>query len=325
MSKKQSILIVGGAGYIGGYLTDFLIRQNYAVTVFDNLIYETRYLKQVPFIYGDVRDRKKLAEILPNFEIVIWLAGIVGDGACAIDPVLSQEINEDSVKWLANNYYGKIIFTSTCSVYGINNGLIDETAKTKPLSVYAATKLNAEKYIVQNSKNYLIFRLGTLFGLSDEHSRIRLDLVANILTKRAVMREKLVVYGGEQWRPLLHVRDVATAIDFGIKNNITGLFNLSCTNYKIGQIAQVIKQEVKDTKIEYADKKFEDLRNYKVKNEKFLQYGWKPQHELTKGIQEMVNVIKESRIKDLADPIYSNEFYLGKYIKKFNEGGLDDR
>ena len=312
--NKQKVLIVGGAGYIGGYLTDFLTAQNYAVTVFDNLIYETRYLKRVPFIYGDIRDQEKLATTLPNFDIVIWLAGIVGDGACAVDPTLSQEINEDSVKWLVDNYKGKIVFTSTCSVYGINNDIIDEEAKTKPLSVYATTKLNAEQYIVQNAKDYLVFRLGTLFGLSDDHSRIRLDLVANILTKKAVMHEKLTVYGGEQWRPLLHVRDVATAIDFGIKQNITGLFNLSCANYKISQIAEVIKKEVADANIEYVDKKFEDLRNYKVKNDKFLQCGWKPQHELAKGIKEMVDVIGELRIKNLADPIYSNEFYLGKYI-----------
>lgn len=313
--KENRILIVGGAGYIGGYLTDFLLCQGYDVTVYDNLIYENRFLKQVDFIYGDIRDREKLGKLLSNYDIVIWLAAIVGDGACAVDPALSKEINEDSVKWLVDNYNDKkIIFTSTCSVYGVNDDLIDETAKTHPLSIYAATKLAAEQYIIKSAKNYLIFRLGTLYGLGDQHSRIRLDLVANVLAKRAALREKLTVFGGEQWRPLLHVRDVTTAILFGIENSITGMYNLSDENYKIYQIADAIVKVLSDTDVEYVDKKFEDLRNYKVKADKFRNLGWKAQFNLEEGIKEIIAVIENSRIKNVADPVYSNEFHLGKYL-----------
>ena len=153
----KRVLIVGGCGYVGGHLTDCL-RQEYDVTVYDNLLYENHYLKKISFIFGDVRDRDKLSRLLPKFDIVIWLAAVVGDGACARDPYLAQAINEDSVKWLVDNYSGKIVFMSTCSVYGINNELIDESAEVNPLSVYARTKLAAEQYIVKNAKDYLIFR-----------------------------------------------------------------------------------------------------------------------------------------------------------------------
>lgn len=312
----NKILIVGGCGYIGGFLTDYLSKLSYDVTVYDNLMYESRFLKSVNFIYGDIRDKKKLKSILPNYDIVVWLAAIVGDGACAVDSFLTTTINEDMVKWLSDNYEGKIIFTSTCSIYGINNELIDETAEPNPISIYAETKLNAEQYLIKNHPNNLIFRLGTLFGLGDEHSRIRFDLVANILTKNATLNKPLNVFGGEQWRPLLHVKDVSTAIEFGIKNNITGLYNLSYGNYTIKQIAEEIKTIIPNVKITYQDMPFEDLRNYRVKSNKYIDLGWKPSYTLKDGIREINEAIKENRIKSLNDPVYSNEGFLNKNYYK---------
>jgi len=313
----EKILLVGGAGYIGGHLTDSLIQNGYDVTVYDNLMYEQRFLKQVPFIYGDIRNRKKLFDLLPKYNIIIWLAAIVGDGACAVDPFLTQTINEDCVKWLAKHYTGKIIFTSTCSVYGINNELLDEDSLTNPLSVYAETKLSAEQSVLKYANNPLIFRLGTLFGVGDQHSRLRFDLVSNILSKKAALGEELSVFGGEQWRPLLHVKDVATAIVHCIKNNISGLYNLSCKNYKICDIAKAIQTQLPKTSVKYTDGKFEDLRNYRVKNDKILNTGWKASYTLEEGIDEILTIVKENRIKNLDDPIYSNEYYLNKHYFNF--------
>lgn len=308
----MNILIVGGAGYIGGFLTDYLLDNNYNVTVYDNLMYEERYLKDVNFIYGDIRDKEKLINIINKSDIVIWLAAIVGDGACAVDPFLTQTINEDCVKWLVDNYKGKIVFTSTASVYGINNDLIGEDAQPNPISVYAKTKLKAEEYVINHCNNYLVFRLGTLFGIGDKLSRLRLDLVANILTKRATMGESLTVFGGDQWRPLLHVKDVSTAILFGIKNDINGLYNLSYKNYKICDIAKEIGEVISSANIKYQDIPFEDLRNYKVKNDKFINLGWKNEFDLKQGISEIYKVVSENRIKNINNPIYSNEGYLNK-------------
>ncbi len=311
MTKKgNKILICGGAGYVGGVLTDLLVSQGYDVAVYDNLTYEPHFLKDIEFIYGDVRDFHKLGSIINNFDAVIWLAALVGDGACAINPALTHEINLNPVKWLVQHYKGKIIFTSTCSVYGVNNNFLDESAEVKPLSLYASTKFEAEQEIVKHSKNYLVFRLGTLFGLGDAHARPRLDLVVNALTKKAAMGEPLLVYGGGQWRPLLHVKDVAEAILFGMKNNISGLYNLSYKNYKICDIADTIKAIVPNTKVEYGNIKFEDLRNYKVISGKFQAYGWKPKYTLEYGIGELYSFIVGSRFKEPNSILYSNVDYL---------------
>ena len=313
MNKK--VLIVGGAGYIGGFLTDHLVENNYEVTVYDNLLYESRYMKKNKFIYGDIRDENKLSNIIHEYDVVVWLAGRVGDGACSVNPKLTINLNVDTVKWLVDNYKGKIIFPSTCSVYGVNNDLIEEEAIPSPLSLYAGTKLEAERYVLENCPNSLVFRLGTLFGLGDDHSRIRLDLVANILSMKAANGEPLTVFGGEQWRPLLHVRDVSTAILHGIKNDIDGLYNLSYENFRISDLAKEIKKVIPDCSVSYTDMKFEDLRNYKVKNDKYLKTGWKPQYNIQDGIKQIVDLIKEERIKDTGNIIYSN----AAYMRRLNE------
>jgi nucleoside-diphosphate-sugar epimerase len=304
------ILVVGGAGYVGGYLVDILSKKH-EVHIYDNLTYETRWLKPGKFIYGDIRDFQKLNSIIHDYQAVVWLAALVGDPACSVDISLTEDLNFNTVKWLVDNYKGKIYFCSTCSVYGVNNNLIDETAQPNPLSAYAATKLKAEQYIINNSNDYLIFRLGTLYGLSDTYSRLRLDLVVNILTRRAVQKEKLIVTGESQWRPLLHVKDVGLAFDYCISNKINGLYNLSSINLKISEIAEKIQEIVPDSIIEFRDLKFEDQRNYRVSNDKILSTGWTPKHSLDAGVLELKKLFEENRVKDLNDPIYSN----GHFIK----------
>ena len=308
----NKILIVGGAGYVGGYLTDYLLEQGYDVTVYDNLTYETRFLKDVKFVFGDIRDTCKLKAIINDYDGIIWLAAVVGDGACEVDKNLTFDVNDNSVRWFTDNYSGKKVFLSTCSVYGVNNDLIDEEADPNPISTYASTKLSAEQYLLQKDPSALAYRLGTLFGVGDSFSRIRLDLVVNILSKKATCGEKLTVYGGEQWRPLLHVRDVAGAIDFGLKNDICGLYNLSYKNYKIYEIAEEIQKVNPHTEIIYQDIKFEDLRNYKVKTDKMLSTGWTAKYDLSFGIKQIERIIKENRIVNTSDPVYSNVAYLSK-------------
>ena len=199
------VLVVGGAGYVGGGVTDYLREMGHETRVYDALFYEESYRKDVDFVYGDVRDHERLLPQLKWAEVVVWLAALVGDGACALNPDITEVINQQEVKWLADHFDGRIIFMSTCSVYGAQDTVLDETSPTNPLSVYASTKLAAEQHLV--GKNALIFRLGTLFGVSDQFARIRLDLVVNTLVLKAATQGKLTVFGGDQFRPLLHVKE----------------------------------------------------------------------------------------------------------------------
>lgn len=307
----MKVLIVGGAGYVGGGIVDLLSKEN-EVTVYDSLIYENSYRKNVDFIFGDIRDYKKINNILDQYDAVIWLAALVGDGACAINPALTHEINSETVKNLAKNFKGKIVFLSTCSVYGAQEGILDESSEVNPLSEYASSKLIAEKYLADSDS--IIFRLGTLFGIGDKFSRIRLDLVVNILTTKAYIDKKMSVFGGEQWRPLLHVKDVANAIAHTLDTQTNGVFNLHYKNFKIIEIANEIKNKISDVEIETTPLPFQDARNYQVSSDKLKDAtGFQANVELTQGINEMYELISSNRIKDINDPRYSNQNFLQKY------------
>ena len=307
----MKVLIVGGAGYVGGGIVDLLSKEN-EVTVYDSLIYENSYRKNVDFIFGDIRDYKKINNILDQYDAVIWLAALVGDGACAINPTLTHEINSETVKNLAKNFKGKIVFLSTCSVYGAQEGILDESSEVNPLSEYASSKLIAEKYLADSDS--IIFRLGTLFGIGDKFSRIRLDLVVNILTTKAYIDKKMSVFGGEQWRPLLHVKDVANAIAHTLDTQTNGVFNLHYKNFKIIEIANEIKNKITDAEIETTPLPFQDARNYQVSSDKLKDAtGFQANVELTQGINEMYELISSNRIKDINDPRYSNQNFLQKY------------
>ena len=304
-------MVVGGAGYVGGGIVDKL-KKNHNVTVYDSLIYEESYRKDVDFVYGDIREQKKLLPLLDKCDAVIWLAALVGDGACAINPELTFEINSDSVKFLAENFNKRIVFLSTCSVYGAQEGLLDESSTINPLSAYATSKVKAEDYL--KDSNAIIFRLGTLFGISDEFSRIRLDLVVNILVTKALTEGKLTVFGGDQWRPLLHVIDVANAIDHTINLKTTGIYNLHYENFKIIDIANAIVERIPSASIETTPMKFQDARNYQVSSEKLFQdTGFKASTNLLQGIDEVFNLISNNRIKDVSHSRYSNQNFLEEH------------
>ena len=307
----MNILIVGGAGYVGGGIVDKL-KKHHQVTVYDSLIYEESYRKDVNFVYGDVREQSKLLKLFKNNDAVIWLAALVGDGACAINPKLTFEINSDSVKFLVENFKKRIVFLSTCSVYGAQDGLLNEDSSINPLSEYASSKVQAEEYLKQS--NAIIFRLGTLFGISDSFSRIRLDLVVNILVTKALTEGKLTVFGGEQWRPLLHVNDVANAIEQTIDSETNGIFNLHYKNFKIIDIAEAIVNKIDSAIIETTPIKFQDARNYQVSSEKLLkETGFQAEIDLNTGINEIYDLIVNNRIKNVNHKRYSNQNFLEEF------------
>ncbi len=311
--KYMKILVVGGAGYVGGSVTDILLEKNYDFTVYDKLLYETEYLKNCDFIYGDVRDYEKINKVLKNYDCVIWIAALVGDGACSINPEITNDINFKAVKNLSKNFDGRIIFFSTCSVYGKQTGILDENSNLNPLSAYAETKLKAEN--VLTNKNAIIFRLGTLFGLSDLHSRIRMDLVINTLTARAFLDNKINIFGGEQYRPLLHVKDSARAIVDSITKKEVGVFNLAFENYKIIDIAYLVREHFPNLEINITEIPFQDNRTYMVNKDKSLKYlNFEAKITPQDGVEEVKKLLINKRIKDFNDLRYHNQKYL-EYFK----------
>jgi len=291
-------------------VVDALLERGHEIRVLDALCYESQYLKPICFERLDIRNRPALATHLDWADAAIWLAAIVGDGACALDPEQAVEINQQAVAWLSGVYEGRIIFPSTCSVYGAQDALLDESSPTGPLSVYAQTKLVAEGYLA--NKNALILRLGTLFGVGDTYPRIRTDLVVNTMTIRACTDNKITVRGGQQWRPLLHVQDVAQVMAEQVEGTHTGIFNLAATNAQMGELASVIADHFDSSlEIRVDEMPAKDERNYRVSSEKAKTIlGFHSTRTISQGVEEIAAIVRAGRLPDPWHPRFSNERHL---------------
>jgi nucleoside-diphosphate-sugar epimerase len=216
------------------------------------------------------------------------------------------------VRWLAQIFDGRIVFMSTCSVYGAQDGVLDESSSLNPLSVYASTKLAAERCL--DDKNAVIFRLGTLFGVGDLFSRLRLDLVVNTLTVRAYVYNKVNVYGGDQFRPLLHVRDAAQAVVNALTVSNTGVYNLHRQNVRIIDLAYQVRNHFPDLEIETVEMKFQDARNYRVSSNKAdTELEFKAVCSIDDGIEEIKELLMSQRLRDVDNPRYTNQSFLSLF------------
>jgi nucleoside-diphosphate-sugar epimerase len=237
-----------------------------------------------------------MTELSHSVDCVVWLAALVGDPACSIDPGISEEINTSALANFVKKYDGKLVFISTCSVYGAQDELLDESAPTNPLSVYASTKLASEA-ILSGRKDTLILRLGTLFGVGDNWSRLRLDLAVNVLTQKAYLENELEMFGGEQWRPFLHVKDVGNVIALNMTEFKSGTYNLASENVTISQLVQQIVQHLPNVSIKSTPLSFQDARNYRVSSNKAQTELRMPEFiSIDTGIEEMISILKDGRI-----------------------------
>lgn len=316
----MKILIVGGAGYVGGAVTDVLIREaQHEIIVYDNLLFEETYRKNCNFIFGDVRDKSLLKKYLSWADVVIWLAALVGDAVCEVNKQEALFINSKALQYAVNNFAGRILFTSTCSVYGKQEAELTENSPISPLSVYAITKLRAEECL--HDKNAIIFRLGTLFGISDLFSRIRFDLVLNTLALNAITKGVLTIYGGQQFRPILHVKDAARALCAEIDTEHTGIFNLCERNITITDLAQIVLTFFPKTKIGWESIDSYDARDYRVSTQAAREIlGFIPELTPEDGIVELKKLLEEGRIRYPHDPRYTNQKFIEINSGRLKEG-----
>ena len=290
----MKVLCVGGAGYLGGTTVDALEKAGHHVRVFDSLLHHDLYMREVEFVRGSINS-EALDGNVAWADRIVWLAALVGDAACNRQPEEAERVNHGAVAWLARNYLKRIVFTSTCSVYGHGEGVLDETCSVAPLSVYARTKLAAEQELA--AKNAVVLRLGTLYGVGDRHGRFRLDLVVNGMTVKAVLERRVEVHDGNQWRPLTHVRDAARAIVQSIEAETAGTFNVVGENMTIKGLASIIRREVgDDVRVEFSPGG-SDARNYRVSGTHAWEVlGFAPGLGVADGIREVRDLVVSGRL-----------------------------
>lgn len=311
---KEHVLITGGAGYIGSILTPLLLRSGFKVTVVDNLFYRQISLlecfgdRNFNFIKGDVVNPRVMDPLLGQADIIIPLAAIVGAPACDLNPTLTQLINYDAVKMILekSSLQQRIIFPNTNSGYGIGEKgkYCTEESPLRPVSLYGKLKVQIEEKLLA-SKHAVSFRLATVFGVSP---RMRLDLLVNDLTYRAVHDRSIVLFEEHFKRNFIHVRDVSEAFLFGIHNfeKMQGeAFNvgLSEANLSKRELCEKIKQYIPELYIHGASIGVDpDQRDYIVSNEKLERLGWKPKKSLDEGIQELISayrIIKNNQFANI--------------------------
>jgi nucleoside-diphosphate-sugar epimerase len=299
------ILITGGAGYLGSVITQKLLESGYNVVVLDKLIFNQLSLlpytsnPNFKFVYGDVRDTDLLKKLVDECDTIIPLAAIVGFPACDADPKLAYEVNFQQIRnivdWIQETDK-KILYPNTNSGYGVGEDGIycNETSPLNPISIYGKTKVDAEKYILENTDG-ICFRLATVFGVSP---RMRVDLLVNDFTYKAITDKYIVVFERNFKRNFIHIKDVASAFIFMIENynKYKGeVFNvgLSDANLSKKELLEKIQTYVKDFAVVYDDYYEDpDKRDYIVSNEKIEGTGWKPVWNLNNGIEELIHAYK---------------------------------
>ena len=308
MSK---VLVTGAGGYIGTQLVRDLVASNHQVVALDRYFFGMEPMKEfignnkVEIVKQDIRDvtEKDFAGV----DAVCDLACLSNDPAGEMDPELTYQINRDGrihvAKTAKKAGVAKYIISSSCSVYGQGETpKLDEQSPTNPISVYAKSTLEAEQEnlgLASSSFDVISLRNATVFGLS---TRMRFDLVVNLMTLSAFQKGRIIVLGGgKQWRPLVHVKDVSNAFNNIINTEQSKInqeiFNIGIGNFQIIDLAYLIKEELKmkiDIEIAPDDA---DKRNYNVEFKKVKKIiGWIPKYSVEDGVSEIYEALRKGKV-----------------------------
>ncbi|MBC8049849.1 MAG: NAD(P)-dependent oxidoreductase [Chitinophagales bacterium] len=308
------ILITGGAGYIGSVLTPALLERGHIVTVLDNFARGTTELAQCCHyssfnpVRGDARDERILDDLAPRADVIIPLAALVGAPLCKEDPITARTLNLDAVVALVNRVSPSqmIVYPTTNSGYGIGEAgkFCTEETSLNPISLYGVTKVEAEKAVIHDAGGVSL-RLATVFGMSP---RMRIDLLVNDFTWRAVTDRAVVIFEGHFKRNYIHIRDVVKGFEHAISNYTAMRGNaynlgLSTANLSKLELCARIKEQVPNfVFLEAPIGEDPDKRDYIVSNDKLEKTGWQPDWSIETGIAELIRgyrMIRNSRYANI--------------------------
>ena len=322
---SRTVLVTGGAGYLGSTVVEALLQQAYSVRVIDALCFGGAALlpfggnSRFEFLHGDIRDRSRVQTALNGVDTVVHLAAVVGDPACARQPVEAQEVNVDATAALFEescraNVSG-FLLASTCSAYGAtesSNTLADENTELAPLSFYARTKVECEELVLKEADRsrpaVTALRLATLYGVS---ARMRFDLTVNDFTMQMFTNRQLTVHAAETWRPYVHVRDAARAVCTVLSAQDKArqqIYNVGSTaqNYRKADIVRMAQTQIPEATVEYKEQSV-DRRNYRVSFDKIeKQFHFQACRTVVAAISEIVHLLRSGVISHPNDPIFHN-------------------
>ncbi len=310
----MKILLIGGGGYIGTVLTEGLLSAGHGVRVYDRFYFGEELFRpyqasgKLELIRGDSRYVER--DLFQGVDAVVQLAALSNDPTADIDPKLTESINLTGTMASAEAAKAagvkRLVFSSSCSVYGAApEGHLTEESPKRPVSLYAKLKIEAEDKLNELADdNFTVtsLRHATVYGSSP---RMRFDLVVNLMTLHAFKNQKIYVMGGgEQWRPLVHVRDIARAFLLTLEADAATVqkqaFNVGSDeqNYQVKTIAAMVAQGVPGTSIEVVPDD-PDKRTYQTSFAKIKEVlGFEPVHTVPAAVTEIYDALRLARMDD---------------------------
>ncbi len=327
MMKK--ILITGGGGYVGCYLSDYLVEHGYEVSVLDLFIYgEDVFINsnKIKKYKGDIRDKDFLKKIIPGNDVIIHLACISNDPSFELNPTLGKSINLDAFEPLVEisklSKIKRFIYASSSSVYGIKKDKnVHEKMLLEPITDYSKFKAECEKILLNytdKSFETVIIRPATVCGYS---KRQRLDVIVNILSNIGYHKKEISIFGGSQLRPNIHIKDMVRAYKYLImadEKEVNGeIFNAGWENKSVSEIANIVKNELGD-EIKLVVTPTNDNRSYHISSKKIKSIlNFQTKFTINDAVKDLKNAFKNKLLKDpINNPNYFN-------IKKMQEINLE--
>lgn len=327
--RQRIVVVTGGAGYIGALAVRRLLDRGYRVRVVDDLLYGDGALRAVlahpnlSLIVTDFRRHEGLAGAIEGADGVLHLGAIVGDPACALDEALTLGTNLEATRLIAGLCRAlgvpRLVFASTCSVYGASEEILDEGSALNPVSLYARSKIAAEEALLgaHDARTApVVLRFATAYGAAP---RPRFDLAVNVLTAKAVTEGVCEIFGGDQWRPFVHVDDIARALIVALEAPLHAVrgevFNVGSReqNHRLVEVGGLIREVIPPARVLTNDRIL-DRRNYHVRFDKIRErLGFTATHTLRDGIAELATAVV-GPLRGWDDYRYNNHAYLGRLL-----------